>query len=255
MKKAYGKLTAEQFRGFVGALSEIRQLSQECATLLRKASDQNIETIFKASPVWSDLYELPYPDLVVECVNQMGLADSVSVALQSPDPQEVLLAAVKSDCQDNSAPGVGLEVVMRYLMPLHHSIRSIGLYGCSMCGLVSLVRDHGEVDALFKAVSVDRSVVASPTVSKRIAQAEMRGEHDFFERLAKALSGPSGKVMASLSDMRNSFFILREMDLPDLSNADLTTLMVGVLGVYADTPSSPKNIGEAYRKFGGQRTI
>jgi len=255
MRNEYGKLTAEQFKAFVAYLPGLRSTAKEMAELLRTASPQELGKLYKTAPVWADLYELPFLELVVSGVNGMGLGPRLKMAIDSPDAYGFLQADLDDDFRDVPEPNVSLDVTFRHLMPIWHSLQSVGYYGCSMPGLVALVRDHGEMDAVFKAVSIDPTVMNCPSIAAVIAKAQLARDSEFHENLATAIKGPSKKIMPSLQDMRFSFFVLRELGINDLSEEDVRELMVGVLGVYADAPSSGKNLGEAYRKSKNQKTI
>lgn len=255
MQKIYGKLTADQFKAFVKYLPKLRAMAKELAELLRDTPNEKLQKFYKTAPVWADLYELSFLQLVVSGINSMGLAPRMEQAIASDNTYQFLQADLENDFCDVPEPVVSLDVLLRHVMPIWYSLQSISYYGCSLSGLVALVRDHGDTDAVFKAVSIDPTVMNCPTIAAVIAKAQLARDADFREKLATALKGPSKKIMASLQDMRFSFFVLRELGINDLSEEDLRDLMVGGLGVYADTPSSGKNLSEAYRKSKNQKTI
>lgn len=96
------------------------------------------------------------------------------------------------------------------LVSFQRSVMSIMLYQRSMSKLVEETRE-GDDEALFKAVRVDRSAMACPTITARISRAELMGEKRFFERLRSALKGPSKKHWEAYSDLRYSLVVLREL--------------------------------------------
>lgn len=255
MYKEYGKLTAEQFKAFVKYLPKLREMAKELAELLRDTPNEKLQKFYKTAPVWADLYELPFLQLVVSSVNGMGLAPRMEEAIASDNAYQFLLADLDNDFCDAPEPTVSLDVLLRHVLPIWYSLQSISYYGSSMPGLVALARDYGEVDALFKAVSIDSSSMNCLPIAQMIARAQLARDTDFLKKLALALNGPSKKIMTSLQDMRFSFFVLRELGINDLSEEDLLSLMVGVLDVYADAPTSGKNLSEAYRKSKNQKTI
>ena len=255
MQKEYGKLTAEQFKAFVKYLPKLRAMAKELAELLRDTPNEKLQKFYKTAPVWADLYELPFLQVVVSGINGMGLAPRMDEAIASDNAYQFLQADLDNHFVDVPEPAVSLDVLLRHVMPIWFSLQSISYYGRRMPGLVALIRDHGEIDAVFKAVSIDPTAMNCPSIASVIARAQLSRDTDFHERLATALKGPSKKIMASLQDMRFSFFVLRELGIDDLSEKDVRELMVGVLGVYADSPSSGKNLNEAYRKSKNQKTI
>ena len=138
---------------------------------------------------------------------------------------------------------------------LQRSVLSIMLFQRSISGLVQEVREHDDLDALFNAVRVDRTVMSCSTIADKIARAEMRGDKRFFLRLRNALKGPTQKHWAAYCDLRYSLVILRELGFDGLSDTQLENLLVHQLKVYPNTPSARKNLRAQYTQSKKFKTI
>ena len=138
---------------------------------------------------------------------------------------------------------------------LQRSVLSIMLFQRSISGLVQEVREHDDLDALFNAVRVDRTVMSCSTIADKIARAEIRGDKRFFLRLRNALKGPTQKHWAAYCDLRYSLVILRELGFDGLSDTQLENLLVHQLKVYPNTPSARKNLRAQYIQSKKFKTI
>lgn len=188
-------------------------------------------------------------------VHALGLTSNLERIVASPDPIESLRAWVDEDETEGHHPDFEVQDIIALVYSVSRSIESIFLFERSLSGLVQEVRDDSNLDSLFKAISVDRSVMACPSVVTHVANAEMFNDKSFFKQLRAALNGPSKKNMAALADMKYSFAILRELQIGKLSDDELERLMVHTLKVYTDRPSSRKNLRAHYQKSKKLNTI
>lgn len=255
MEKEYGKLTAGQFRDFVELLPQLRQ----DATWLRKTlydlpKDKRHE-MFAPGSSWEWIYELSLIQHLLLLVYALGLTEKLGSIVASADPIDSLHAWVDEDATEGHHPDFEVQDIIALVYSASRSIESIFLFERSISGLVQEVRDDNNMDSLFKAISVDRSVMACPSVVTHVAKAEMFNDKGFFKQLRAALNGPSKKNMVALADMKYSFAILRELKIDKLSDDKLEDLMVHTLKVYADRPSSRKNLRAHYQKSKKHKTI
>lgn len=255
MNKEFGKLTANQFREFVGLLPQLRQESAWLRKTLQELPKDKRHELFAPGSSWEWIYELSLIQHVVLLVYALGRSDTLDGIVKSPDPMDSLRAWVDEDASESHHPDFEIQDIIALLYSLSRSIESVFLFERSLSGLVQEVRDDGNIDSLFKAISVDRSVLACPSVVTHIANAEMFNDKGFFKQLRTALNGPSKKNMAALADMKYSFAILRELQIDKLSDDNLEELMVRTLKVYADSPSSRKNLRAHYQKSKKLKTI
>lgn len=154
--------------------------------------------------------------------------------------------------EDNPAQEVGnlpMPVAVGLWAIVHHNFRSIERYHRSVSALVAEVR-AGSLDSLFKAVSIDRSALACPTIANCIARAELLKDEAFFKKLGVAIQGPSKRHQEALDDVRFVMYLLREMGLEEMADRELERLIVQELGVYKhpDPADARKALGKHFKE-------
>jgi hypothetical protein len=250
MGKEYEKLNEDQFKRLIGKLPEFRKESGALQEALRKASAQNIRDLLGDGIWWAPLYELTFVEACALLLYVLDKVEWIKSMAAAPDPQETALAELDKDTplEWNGGPGgvFSKSDLFGLFVALQKNVLSIMLYKQSVCGLIEDAREHGDDDALFKAIRIDRSVVSCPTAAARISRAEVLGQKRFFLRLGSALKGPSKKHWEGYRHLRYSLFMLREFGLDSISDDRLEHLLVKTLKVYPDTPSARKNLRKQY---------
>lgn len=90
--------------------------------------------------------------------------------MNSPDPQQRVLDNWDKQIDDADIPeGVSKSDLMQVAYSLQRTLLSVMLFQRSLSGLNGDVRDSDNLDPLFSAVSVDRTVIQCPTIANRIA--------------------------------------------------------------------------------------
>lgn len=255
MNKEFGKLTGNQFRQLVDLLPVMQAQQQEMLSDLAATSKERWSELLKGDYNWGWCYELPFISHIALAIVALGLGDYIKQTAAQPDPQQSILDDAHKDLIESHHPEFEVQDILGLVMSMGKTVNSICLYGRSLSALVEEVREKGDLESLFNAVRVDRTVVNCPTVADCIAKAELRSDQAFFNKLALAFKGPSKKQMASLAGMKFSFATLRELEINDLSDDKLERLMVETLEVYAKVGSAPKNLRAHYQHFRKFRTI
>lgn len=250
MEKEYGKLTADQFREFIGKLPELRQQRDEFGNLLAELPKKKFDELMVSGYNWSHIYENTFARhvaIALYAFNQLKWLKDVSLA---PDPQQYALDTWPNDdsIDPEAHPDFEPQDLIGLAYSLQRTILSVMLFQRSMSGLIQEVRENDDMDALFNAVRVDRAVVSCPTIADKIARAQLRNDKRFFLRLRNALKGPTQKHWAAYCDLRYSLFTLRELGLDGLSDTQLENLLVHNLKVYPNTPSAKKNLRAQYQQ-------
>jgi hypothetical protein len=256
MTKEYGKLSAEQFKALINLCPEVRQQGADLRSLVATVPREHLDELLVANYNWGEFYELSFSEHVALVAHALGLARHLSEVVAAPDPQQKVLDDIhREDLVDESAIEADPQRLIGMVFSLQRTVLSVMLFQRSMSGLLQEVREQDSNDALFKAVRVDRAVLAAPTVADRIARAELRRDERFFMHLRSALKGPQQKHWEAYHDLRYALFVLRELGLDRLSDAQLEWLMVDVLKVYQSTPSARKNLRAQYQQSRRIRTI
>jgi len=249
MTKEYGKLTPIQFRGFVDQLPTFQRKADEMDKVMQEVPEERWKELLTEGYSWAWVYEFPFVLHLSVAMYAMNLTEWVQEVASSPDPQQRVLDDFGKEMSDEFHPDVEGQHGLGMVVSVTRTMQSILLYGRSLSALLQDVRDNNDLDCLFKAIKVDRTVVNCPSVADCIAKAELRNDKAFFRRLSNAFKGPSKKEWAGLSAMRLSFNVLRELELNNLSDDDLEQLMVHTLDVYKDVPGARKNLRMHYQNF------
>jgi hypothetical protein len=207
------KLSIEEFKDIVRMLPEVRESIGEMPTLIKKASNEKLSKIFSEDFIWSGLYELSLEEFLAVFIYSIGKVNDLRDAAASENPSQAFLQkASEWDLEEDLTLPEGIEerhlVFLTYV--LQRQILSIMLFHRPLSRLVSEAAT-GNLDSLFLAVRLDRSVLTCPTVATRIAKAELIGDGRFFLHLRSALKGPLGKHWEAYKDLRYAFALLREV--------------------------------------------
>lgn len=249
MKKEYGKLTAAQFRGFVDQLPLFQSQAEEMRKTMRATPKERWDELLKSDYSWAWIYEFPAVVHLLLCFHAFNLQEWAAEVAKAPDPQQKVLDEIHDDPIEDFHPDLEVQDGLGVVVSLTRTMQSILLYGRSLSALIQDVRVTENLDSLFKAIKVDRSVVSCQTAADCIAKAELQDDKAFFRRLSNAFKGPSQKEWAGLAGMKFSFNVLMEAEINDLSDIELEQLMVHTLEVYKDVPGARKNLRMHYQNF------
>lgn len=254
--KEYGKLTADQLSELIGKLPELRGQRDEFGALLTKLSKAQFDSMMVSGYSWAEIYEYTFAEhisIAIIAFNRRAWIDSLGTV---PDPQQKMLDDWPTDTEIwDTHPAFETQDLMGIAYSLQRTILSVMLFQRSLSGLIQEVREDDNMDSLFNAVRVDRTVISCSTIADKIARAQMRNDKHFFIRLRNALKGPMQKHWAAYCDLRYSLFVLRELGFDKLSDDQLEELLVHKLKVYPNTPAARKNLRAQYQKSKKIKTI
>jgi hypothetical protein len=247
--KEYGKLTVEQFKQLIRKLPELRREQGEFEEAVKVASNKRLDELLVKDYAWAPTYEWPLIEHIAWLVLALDKHEFLHQAVQSEDPQQVVLDDFEKDLPDDwTGRYQGLfkeQDVIGLVVALQKSILSIMIYQKSLSALVAEVRE-GNDDALFNAVRIDRTITACPTIADRIAKAELLSDKLFFIRLRNAYKGLSRKHWQAYQDLRYALAVLRELGFDQLSDDQLENLLVHQLKVYPNTFNARRNLRKQY---------
>ncbi|KQW37771.1 hypothetical protein [Rhizobacter sp. Root404] len=254
--KEYGKLTAEQFKGLIEVLPELRKQGTDFRAAVAAVPKAKLDELLIEDYSWGAIYELSFVEHLALVAYALNMGDYIKRVAQLPDPQQQILDDMwRDDMIDEEGIKLDKQTIIGLVFSIQRTILSIMLFQQTLSGLLQEVRERDSHDALFKAVRVDRSVVSAPTVADRIAKAEIRRDETFFRHLRSALKGPQKKHWEAYQDLRYALFALRELGFDRLSDVQLERLMVDTLRVYPSTPSARKNLRAQYQQSRRIKTI
>lgn len=250
--KPYGKLTAEQIELFSKLVQDTRDLAPSLEEFFREADLDQLITILSDDFTWVHFYEMSFSKHVTQAVLIMNWQDVLKNAVESGDPQQAFFDFINHPESDQDWDGgyqnlFNKEHLFGLGVSIVRTLKSIMIYQKSLSTLIEDVR-QGNDKSLFHAVSIDRSVLACTPVRRRISLAEMRGDKKFFQSLAKAMRGPSGKHWVSQEALRFMMFAIVDCGVEKLSSEHLESLFVDRLGLYSKQPGAQKNLYELFLK-------
>lgn len=248
------KLTSEQFSEIARMLPEIRIYKHELAELAKNKPDR-IKAVFGECSSWSGIYERSFIEQLAYLFILLGLHEQIIKIKQSSSQHQAIINMTKEGAEldqwyESNKAIINKTHLLWLAIVLQRNVLSIMLFHQSLGALVDQVR-QGNDDALFKAVSVDRSIVSCPTFADRLSRAELENDKQFFMHLRKSLKGPSLKNMAAIGDLRYAIVLLREAGFDKYTDDQLISLFVNA-GLYPKHPSAAKNLRKhiyAARKF------
>lgn len=248
------KLCLEQFSEIAKMLPEIRIYKHELAELV-KNKPERVKAIFGECKSWSNIYELSFVEQLAYLFVLLGLHEQILEVNKSSAPYQKIIDISKDGAEldqwyETNKATINKTHLLWLAIVLQRNVLSIMLFHQSLGALVDQVR-QGNDDALFKAVSIDRSILSCPTFANRLSQAELINDKSFFIHLRKALKGPSQKNWAAIGDLRYAIVLLREAGFDKYTDDQLIALFVNT-GLYPKHPSAAKNLRkhiQAARKF------
>lgn len=249
VEKEYRKLTLPEFQRVVGMLGDVRAQMKDLPEIIRSAPREKIAEVLDEGFYWANVYELPLAHLIALLFYALGRVKVLNDAVASENPQAALIAWSENDELEDWDGGEGGQFQKKHivglLVALQRNVLSIMLYHKSLAELVEEVRE-GSDEAFFRAVRVDRSIMACPTFADRIAKAELESDREFFLHLRSALKGPSRKHWEAYKDLRYSLYVLRELGFDQMSDSELEDLLVHKLKLYPNVPSARKNLRKQF---------
>ena len=173
------------------------------------------------------------------------MQEPITRAAGTTEPQKTLLDMCKDGEEfdklyEQNKDKIDKKHLIWLVMVMQRNILSIMLFHQSLGALVEQVR-NGSNEALFKAVSIDRSILSCPTFSDRLSYAELTNDKDFFIHLRKALKGPSKKHMEAIGDLRYAIVLLKEVGFDRFTDEELITFFVNTR-LYPNNVSAIKNL-------------
>jgi hypothetical protein len=230
--RALTELHLERVRAEFGASAERHRTVGET---IEAMSPSELQKLLPLASPWSDFYEMTYLEHLALTLWGGGLLASINMPGKAFGSIGALLnnAQAPEPTPETFAPRVGVTS----LFCLWHSLRISAIayrtYGKTLSKLFEEVRG-GNDSALFKAIRIDRSIVSSPTVAKRIAIASFDLRPHFFKKLRRALKSREANRKEEYESHRLIVRALTEVgDLDKLFGSERYRLFCDELNVYA----------------------
>lgn len=263
LHKQYGKLSAADIRLLLTMLDSLEKEESELVQDILGNPAKSNKVFAQDAPqlVWSNYYEMTFPECVLTIIQQFGIADELREVYKAKDQIKALAAwvekqKIEDESEDNLTPNQ-LAQFVRFSWAIGvvilRNIQSLLVYGVYLNDLIKIAREgrpQKRDKALLDAIRIDPSVVGCKTGIERISRAVLMHDEQFLSKLQLALRGKLGaKEQATYKKMRYVLQVLHETNALNLSDGQLEILFVKQLNLYPDVISAEKNISEFTRNF------
>lgn len=248
-KQRFGQLSREDLKL---VLSLLPMLDQQRQGLQKDIADkpEKLGSLITSGFAWAHLYEAPFPQFLNAFLVVTGLRQEVARVSQVPEPVKALHASLIQADDVEWTRGEGGKYstgdLVGYLHALIGNLDCLLIYGQYLNDLIVQAR-QGDLEALFKAIRIDPSVVTTALARNLICISVIAGDNAFIEEVRKAMAGKTGKQARYLQRFRFLVQVLREADALGLPTKQIEALMLD-LKAYEDLPGASKNLSELIRK-------
>ena len=141
-------------------------------------------------PVWSHLYDYPFNQHLSVVVKQMELAQITLNAAEGDRPDQEFIDSLpdvpENPLTDPNKPDSEKARILSAIFSMIHNMHALRVHACSMNHLALQARE-GDDSCIFKMLRIDRTAVGTPSIVKRLAQAQESSQTDFLKKFASAL--------------------------------------------------------------------
>jgi hypothetical protein len=210
-EKTLGRISPDQFARTLSLMDGMETWADVFKLLKQKPRFRRLTEDRRVGFSWAAAYELDYQHMLAALLLLIAEPEDLRELDQADDKTEYVLRQAEDD--EFAVPTVRVKarkalLALGLLMALTKSAESLSLYSVSMNELVRRAR-HGDREAVVRAVRIDPSVLAAPSVSHQLSLAVMRKEKKFLRRIQKAFDGPH-KGLYPYKKLRYSALILQE---------------------------------------------
>lgn len=236
-------------------LEEIYKVSQEFAAdqevvdQATASGNAKLFEFFESVPSWAGWYSYSQEVILALFLECFGFRERLLEVSKAENIQEGRMTLFREIANQKEGGEFyvqldGMEpeersAVFSLFFAIIGNLEGIKQFHQSVSELVS--RAHEDHEALFKAVAVDRSVVANPIVAKEISQAQIRNDSSFMNLLAKSITQTKPRRDYRLDDTRLMIEILDEVEgLDQVSNEQIAEFLQNDLSVYPGNGKDPE---------------
>lgn len=188
---------------------------------------------------WGAWYELSLSQHLAAFLLCMGFKDWLIDVRESEDPvgEFICMLSELDDIEfDQWADNLDQEekrIFTSLVLAMQGQIEAVSQYSMPMSELVKRAGE-GDHEALFQAVTIDRSVVNSSPVAKQICLAQVLSDESFMNRLSKAITRTKpARPDKKLDDMRFMLEALVEgVGIDGFTKSELEDILKGDLELY-----------------------
>lgn len=234
-KKQRRKLTRLQLRQLSGHTHDLAITTEVIKAESAKRADR-VKLLFDHAGSWGRLYEWDQVKLLAAFLVITGSTNDVVAAAQSEDPNGELLSKIEDEWEPEGLTEHEQALACAVTLAVIGNFNALRIFSLTITEMVSQAAD-GSDDALFKAVTVDRSVVQAEPIARSICRAQLSGDESFMQKLAKAITRTvPRRPRKKFDDLRYILAVLDEtVGLKNLTHAEIAKIVIDDLPLYSDS--------------------
>ncbi len=243
------KLTTSEIRRLYSNLHKAN-INREELTAIVNENTQKIADLLEPSCPWSFWYDRPLNHLFLIFFTFTGMLEDITRICRSDHPDSEILDYMESEPEidsENEYDDEEKAFVASLGVAIFNQVLSLSMFGEYINSMVARAK-KGDNSALFNAILVDRSVLATPSIAKIIQIADLTKDEPFFNQLAKAITRTRPRRPSlEYDDARFMVTALNECKSFSAKNNDeLHRIIVVNLELY---PSDGKDSFKGFEKF------
>lgn len=215
-KKKISQKTRRQFKQLLDYYYKLGEEREQFEFELTEKNKKAMKMLSKV-PVWAHLYSFSPSQIVILFFVTIGWVDRLEKLVDEAKRMENYLALFKDVYQNDfdeetqkhldSFDDEEMGNFLAILFVMLGNLEGVKMYHQSVSDWIKdaetkfVVREEKD-EALLKAVAIDRSVVAHPTVAKRISLAHIMRDEAFLDKLIKAIKRTKPRRIHALDDAR-----------------------------------------------------
>jgi hypothetical protein len=225
-------------------------LTREELTSIVSENTQKIADLLEPTCPWSFWYDRPLNHLFLIFFTCTGMLEEITRICRSDHPDSEIIDYMESEPDIDSEDEYDNEekaFISSLGVAIFNQALSLSMFGEYINSMV-LRAKNGDDSALFDAILVDRSVLATPSIAKRIQIADLTKDESFFNQLANAITRTRPRRPSPEYD--DARFMLTALDecksFSAKNNYELHKLIVDNLELY---PSNRKDSFKGFEKM------
>jgi hypothetical protein len=237
------------FRRVYSDLHQAKQNSIEITQIVQEES-LKIKDLLDRAPPWSIWYDQPYPVVLLLLFEATGLLEQILKLCEKKNAAIEILAFFESEPEIDNQDALTLDeqaLISSLAIAVFFQVPSLSMYNQTINNLLEKAK-NGDDKSLFQAITVDRTVLSTPSVAKRVQMAQLKRDNPFFKKLSKALVRKQSRRPAKkLDDVRFMISALEDSKkFLTLSNEDTYSILVEDLELY---PADGKDPYKGFEKL------
>lgn len=245
-----GKLTPNDIKSLFLLLPQLENERLELQAAIAKEPEKFASEFLSTGFTWAHLYEVPFLQFLSAYLSVAGLCKVVTGAAAADNPVQAMFALPDEiediDWSGGDGGGFTRGDLLGYLHALAGNLECLLIYGSYLNDLVAEAK-RGDLNALYKAIRIDTSVVTGPTARNLLSVAVITGDREFIDEIRKAMSGKTDKQSKYLNKFRLLMQVLHELNELGRPTKEIMEFVFEV-GAYERAPGADKAISEQIRK-------